>query len=374
VGCVDQWASAAARFAEGDVAEITTRDRGAVGCASVPDRRLTELRLSISAHQHPTRGILAPPTEEILMRAIALDAFDAAPAVRDDLPDPTAAPDGLVVRVRASSVNPVDNSIAAGMLRQMVDHDFPVVLGRDYAGTVEAIGADVEGYAQGDEVFGFLLHANPTVHEGSWAELIALTPEMQVAPKPASLDLAATGVAPLAGIAALAAVDALALSEGETILIVGATGGVGGFAVQLAARAGATIVAPALAEDADYLRKLGVTEHLDREDVVAAIRDRHPDGVDALLDLVSYAPGAFDDALRDGARVASSNGAAGEGPGRTNVIAVPSEDNLRRLGALLDDGTLQVHIHETFEFDRATDALRALATEHVRGKLAISVG
>ena len=308
------------------------------------------------------------------MRAIALDAFDAAPAVRDDLPDPTAAPDGLVVRVRASSVNPVDNSIAAGMLRQMVDHDFPVVLGRDYAGTVEAIGADVEGYAQGDEVFGFLLHANPTVHEGSWAELIALTPEMQVTPKPVSLDLAATGVAPLAGIAALAAVDALALSEGETILIVGATGGVGGFAVQLAARAGATIVAPALAEDADYLRKLGVTEHLDREDVVAAIRDRHPDGVDALLDLVSYAPGAFDDALRDGARVASSNGAAGEGPGRTNVIAVPSEDNLRRLGALLDDGTLQVHIHETFEFDRATDALRALATEHVRGKLAISVG
>src|SRR5213592_4152868 len=128
-------------------------------------------------------------TEEILMRAVTLDSFDAAPAVHDDLPDPAAAADGLVVRVRASSVNPVDNAIAAGMLREMVDHDFPVVLGRDYAGTVEAIGADVQGYAVGDEVFGFLLHANPTVHEGSWAELIALTPEMQVAPKPASLDL-----------------------------------------------------------------------------------------------------------------------------------------------------------------------------------------
>jgi NADPH:quinone reductase-like Zn-dependent oxidoreductase len=161
------------------------------------------------------------------MRAVTLDAFAAAPAVRDDLPAPTAAAGGLVVRVRASSVNPVDNAIAAGMLREMVAHDFPVVLGRDYAGTVEAIGADVDGHAVGDEVFGFLLHANPTVHEGSWAELIALSPEMQVAPKPASLDLAAAGVAPLAGIAALAAVDALALSEGETILIVGATGGVG---------------------------------------------------------------------------------------------------------------------------------------------------
>jgi NADPH:quinone reductase-like Zn-dependent oxidoreductase len=315
-----------------------------------------------------------PTSEEILMRAVTLDSFDAAPAVREDLPDPTAAADGLVVRVRASSVNPVDNAIAAGMLREMVDHDFPVVLGRDYAGTVEAIGADVEGYAVGDEVFGFLLHANPTVHEGSWAELIALTPEMQVAPKPDSLDVAAAGVAPLAGIAALAAGDALALSEGQTILIVGATGGVGSFAVQLAARAAATVIAPALAEDADYLRELGVTEHLDRDgDVVAAVRDRHPDGVDALLDLVSYAPGAFDGALRDGARVASSNGAAGEGPGRTNVMAVPSTDNLRRLAALLDDGTLQVHIHDTFGFDRATDALQALATEHVRGKLAISV-
>jgi NADPH:quinone reductase-like Zn-dependent oxidoreductase len=97
------------------------------------------------------------------------------------------------------------------------------------------------------------------------------------------------------------------------------------------------------------------------------------DGVDALLDLVSYAPGAFDGALRDGARVASSNGAAGEGPGRTNVMAVPSTDNLRRLAALLDAGTLQAQIHDTFEFDRATDALQALATERVRGKLAISV-
>jgi NADPH:quinone reductase-like Zn-dependent oxidoreductase len=308
------------------------------------------------------------------MRAVTLDSFDAAPAVRDDLSGPTAAAGEFVVRVQASSVSPVDNAIAAGMLREMVAHDFPVVLGRDYAGTVEAIGADLDDYAVGDEVFGFLLHANPTVHEGSWAESIALTPGMQVAPKPASLDPAAAGVAPLAGIAALAAVDALALSEGETVLIVGATGGVGSFAVQLAARAGATIIAPALPEDADYLSELGVSEQLDREgDLVAAVRDGHPDGVDALLDLVSYAPGAFDGALKDGARVASSNGAAGEGPGRTNLMAVPSTDNLRRLAALLVDGTLRVHIHDTFELDRATDALQALATEHVRGKLAISV-
>jgi NADPH:quinone reductase-like Zn-dependent oxidoreductase len=65
------------------------------------------------------------------MRAVTLDSFDAAPAVRDDLPDPIAAADGLVVRVRASAVSPVDNAIAAGMLREMVEHEFPVILGRD---------------------------------------------------------------------------------------------------------------------------------------------------------------------------------------------------------------------------------------------------
>jgi NADPH:quinone reductase-like Zn-dependent oxidoreductase len=308
------------------------------------------------------------------MRAVVLHSFDAAPALSDDLPDPTAAAGGIVVRVRASSVNPVDNAIAAGMLREMVEHTFPVVIGRDFAGIVDAVGADVEGYAIGDEVFGFVLHANPTVHEGSWAERIAVTPGMQVAPKPASLGIAVAGVVPLAGIAALAAVDALELSGGETILIVGATGGVGSFAAQLSARAGATIIAPALEEDVDYLRDLGVSETLPRDgDLVAAVLDRHPEGVDALLDLVSYAPGAFDGALRDGASVASSNGAAGEGPGRTNVIAVPSDDNLRRLAALLDDGTLRVHIDDTYELDRATEALQALATEHIRGKLAISV-
>jgi NADPH2:quinone reductase len=126
-------------------------------------------------------------------------------------------------------------------------------------------------------VFGFLLAANPAVHEGSWAELIALAPEMSVAPKPTSVDFAAAGAAPLAGITALAALDALSLSEGETVLVVGASG-VGGFAVQFAAHAGATVVAPSLPEDADYLRALGVTEQLDRDGYIVCRRPRSPHG------------------------------------------------------------------------------------------------
>jgi NADPH:quinone reductase-like Zn-dependent oxidoreductase len=311
------------------------------------------------------------------MRALALDALDTVPSLRDDLPTPAPAEDEVLVRVHASSINPVDNAIAAGMLSGMVEHEFPVILGRDYAGVVEQVGSAVTRYGAGDEVYGFLLHANPTVREGSWTELIAVPEDDFVARSPGSLDLASAGAAPLAGIMAMEAVDALGLGEGDTVLVVGATGGVGSFAVQLAAHAGATVIAPALPEDDDYLRDLGVADVLERGgDVAAAVRERHPDGVDALLDLTSFTPDAFDAhaaVLKEGGRGASSNGAAGEGPGRINAMAVPSVENLERLAGLLDAGTLRVPIQDTYELERATEGLQALATTHTRGKLAVRV-
>ena len=270
------------------------------------------------------------------------------------------------MRVHASSANPVDNAIAAGMVAGMgIEHEFPVVLGRDYAGVVEQVGSDVTGYAPGDQVFGFIRHANPTVRDGSWAELITVT---DLGPAPSGVDLATAGAAPLAGITAITAIDALELSEGDTLLVVGATGGVGSLAVQLAARAGATVVAPGLPEDEDYLRELGVSDVVPRDGDIAELVS-----ADALLDVVSYAPGAFDAALKDGARVASPNGAAGEGPGRTDLMSSPSPEKLQRLGELLADGSLRVPIQATFDLDHATEALGALAGSHTQGKIAIMV-
>src|SRR3954454_18189564 len=119
------------------------------------------------------------------MRAITVDSANTPPALRDDLPAPTPAATEVLVRVHASSVNPVDNGIAAGMLKQMgEEYEFPVILGRDYAGVVEQVGADVTRYAVGDKVFGFLLHANPTAHEGSWAELINVPEDTTIAHVP----------------------------------------------------------------------------------------------------------------------------------------------------------------------------------------------
>src|SRR3954471_24924649 len=233
------------------------------------------------------------------MRAITVDSPNTAAALREDLPAPTPAETEVLVRVHASSVNPVDNGIAAGMLAGMgVEHQYPVVLGRDYAGVVEQVGAAVSGYQPGDRVFGFVLHANPAVKDGAWAELITVTEELSIAPAPDGVDLAIAGAAPLAGITAVTAVDALDLSEGDVLLVAGATGGVGSLAVQLAARAGARILAPALPEDEKFLRELGVTDVLPRDgDIPARVRDLVPDGADALLDLVNYAPGTYDAAL-----------------------------------------------------------------------------
>jgi NADPH:quinone reductase len=309
------------------------------------------------------------------MKAITLNEAGAQPAARDDLPAPTPGQGEVLVRVQASSANPVDNSIAAGMLAQMgVEHEYPVSLGRDYAGIVEQVGHGVTDYAPGDEVFGFLPHASPTVRDGSWSELITVSADASIARRPTSVDVAAAGAAPLAAITAVTAIDALDVSEGDTVLIVGATGGVGSLATQLAAQAGATVVAPALPEDEQYMRDLGVTELVPREgDVAAAVRERFPDGVDALLDLVNYTPGTYDAALKDGARVASPTGAAGEGPARTMVMAQPTTANLDRVARLLDDGTLKVPVQDTYELDRAADALQALATTHTQGKLAIRI-
>jgi NADPH:quinone reductase-like Zn-dependent oxidoreductase len=310
------------------------------------------------------------------MRAVILDAPDSQPAAREDLPEPTVADNEVLVRVQASSVNPVDASIAAGLLAGMgVEYEYPVTLGRDYAGTVERTGAAVSGFTAGDRVFGFLLHANPTAHDGAWSELLTVTDGLSIAPVPEGIDLASAGAAPLAGITAITAIDALELSGGDVVLVAGATGGVGSLAVQLAATAGATVVAPALPEDEDFLRGLGVSELVPRDgDVAAAVRARFPEGVDALLDLVNYTPGAYDAALKDGARIASPTGAAGEGPGRTMVMAAPTPDNLQRLGVLLRDGTLRVPVQATYPLAQAPEALAALTGRHTQGKLAIAVG
>ena len=246
------------------------------------------------------------------MNAVTLDSLETQPGLRDDLPAPTLADNELLVRVHSSSVNPVDNAIAAGMLSGMAEHTFPVILGRDYAGLVDQVGANVTRYAPGDQVYGFVLHANPDVHAGSWAELIAVPEDTSVAnprrgrrrpagaarwpASPRSRPSTRSSCPPETRCSSSARAAASAASPSSS-----------------RPRAGATVIAPALTQDEPYLRDLGVTDVLPRDgDLVADVRGRYPDGVDALLDLVSYTPGSYDATLKTAARIVSPP-APGEG-------------------------------------------------------------
>lgn len=161
--------------------------------------------------------------------------------------------------------------------------------------------------------------------------------------------------------------------DGENLLVIGATGGVGSFFVQLAASAGAHVIAPGFAEDHDYLRELGAAEILDRSaDLETTLAEKHPDGVDAILDVVSFTP--QDSLLEEGRRLASPLGAAGEGPGRFNLIAESTPEKLQRLAELLDNGMLRVPIQKRYELEQAGEALQAFASTHTQGKLGITIG
>ena len=160
-----------------------------------------------------------------------------------------------------------------------MEHHFPVVLGKDFAGTVEAAGPGVQSLRPGEAVFGVVIKA--ALGDGAFGEYVT-APEAYTALVPAGPDLATAGALGLAGTAALAAVNAVALLPGQTVLVSGGTGGVGGFAVQLAAARGACVVATARpGEDDAYLRDLGARDTVDfTGDVpaaVAALRPRrHP--------------------------------------------------------------------------------------------------
>jgi NADPH:quinone reductase-like Zn-dependent oxidoreductase len=192
------------------------------------------------------------------MKAFALTSPDR-PATLVDLPDPRIAAGNIRVRVRAASVNGFDVFQANGYLLAMMEHQFPTIIGRDFAGIVDAVGEGRSDLAVGDEVFGFV-SAMPPLHVGTYAELLAGGPEVVLARKPASLSFEVAAALPLVGATALAAVDAVEAGPGTTVLIVGATGGVGSLAVQLAVQRGASVIATAKpGEDDGFVRGLGLS-------------------------------------------------------------------------------------------------------------------
>ncbi|UIX29224.1 NADP-dependent oxidoreductase [Streptomyces sp. GQFP] len=310
------------------------------------------------------------------MRALTVPSVPATPAVAE-VPTPRPEAGELLVKIAASSVNGFDAATAAGYLQGMMEHRFPLVLGKDFAGTVEAVGEGVDGFAVGDAVFGVV--AKPFLGTGSLAEYVTVPAGYGVARIPDGLSATDAGALGLAGTAAVDSLDAVGLKEGETVLIAGATGGVGAIAVQYAASLGARVIATALpGAQADFISSLGGAniQFVDYTgDLAAQVKILAPEGVHAALHLAGDGA-ALADLLVPGGRLASTLGFgpdAVEGRDLTavSVMADANAATLERLAADVAAGRLRVPVTATYPLEQAPQAFADFGAGAL-GKLSVT--
>lgn len=313
------------------------------------------------------------------MRALHVAAAGEPPQL-SDLPTPEPTEGTVLIRVKAAGLNPVDNAIAAGMLAGMLPHEYPLVLGRDAAGVVEAVGPGVDGIAVGDEVIGHVLLA-PPVSAGTLGEY-AVLPAAAVTAKPVGLDFVTAAAIPLAGAAAVNAIAAVDPQPGQTVLVNGASGGVGSFAIQLLAARGVTVVATGTAGDTDRLTQLGAANVVDftAGSVTDQVRGRYPDGVAALINLVGLSPNDIPvGAVRSGGTVASTTvlpdeaALAAAGVTGAAVMAGPLTAVVAPLAEQAAAGTLRVVVADVLPLDRAAEGLATLASGQATGKIVVTL-
>lgn len=292
------------------------------------------------------------------MRAIVIREWGGPDRLElvTDLPAPPVAPDGVLVRVRAAGVNPVDHKMREGKLAGAFPHHFPLVLGWDAAGVVESVGPAVTRFAPGDEVLGY--NRRHELELGTYAEFTT-GPEDHWALKPAGLSFEEAAAIPLAGLTAQQCLDVAHLHEEETLAVTGGSGGVGHFAVQLGVARGARVFASASSHNHDFVRSLGAepVEH-------GAL----PAGeADAVLDL--RGDEATLDALRPGGRyVTVAQPLERDGVETHYVFVRPHGTMLTGVAA-----AVKPEVAEVYPLERAADAHERLEGGGVRGKLVLQV-
>lgn len=316
------------------------------------------------------------------MQAAAIDRFGSSEALKTrELPTPHAGPGEVLIQVETAGVGVWDPFEVEGGFAEMFNAKpaFPYVPGSDCAGVVAAVGEGVTRFKEGDKVYAFCL-MNPK--GGCYAEYCAVQQEM-VSQIPGGLTLEEAGAMPICAVTALRGLDdTLNLRRGENLLILGASGGIGHLAVQLAKRMGARVLAVASGkEGVEMCKKLGADMAIDghSEDIPAAVRDFAPDGVDAaLLTTGGDAADRCLRALRKGGRAAHPNGVepkpnAPAGVELRTYDGTPNAAVIERLNALIDQGPFEVHVSRTFALGHAVDAHRALGT-HFLGKMILRPG
>jgi NADPH:quinone reductase-like Zn-dependent oxidoreductase len=306
------------------------------------------------------------------MKAVVLPRYGGADdLVVADVPQPPCGPGEVLIRLKASSVNPADWKLGAGHLESVIPGEFPLIPGWDAAGVIAEAGAEVTDFTVGDEVFGYL--RPPVAKWGTYAEYTVAEPHM-IALKPASLDWASAGGLSLTGLTAIQSLDAARVKQGDTVLIHAAAGGVGTFAVQIAKSRGARVIGTASAANHDYLVAFGAEPVEYGPGLLERIQRLAPDGPDAVVDAIGG--DAVDVSVAAGtepSRVVSVADPTVREKGGRYVFVSATPQDLNTLADLVADRKLTVPISETYPLDQAADAWRASQTGRTRGKIILRI-
>lgn len=305
------------------------------------------------------------------MRAIAANRFGGNEVLAlTEVPDPIVGPDTVLVRTKAVGLNPVDWKSVRGGLAERFPNHFPLVPCWDVAGVVARVGPAVTEFAEGDEVMAY--DREDHVQWGTLAELVGV-PIRCVAAKPPGLGWVEAGALPLAGLTAYQCVIAAGIGPGDTVLVHAASGGVGTFAVQFASWAGARVIGTASPANQDYVTGLGAEPVPHGDGLVSAVRDLVPAGVSVIIDLAGGdALEATLDLGGDGLRLVSvTNPDRVKALGGRYIFVRPNSEQLAELGRLASDGSLRIHVRETFPFEQSVEALAHVEEGHGPGKVVV---
>ena len=308
------------------------------------------------------------------MKAVAMHAYGGPEVLKyEDAARPDPATGEVLVRVHAAAVNPVDWKVRAGHLRGFLNYSLPLIPGWDLSGVVEATGAGVTDWKQGDAVY-----ARPDLRRnGAYAEYIAVRAS-ELGHKPRSIDHVQASAIPLACLTAWQALfDAGGLKAGQRVLIHAAAGGVGTFAVQLAKWKGAHVVGTASERNHAFLGELGVDEVIDytKTNFEEVVRD-----VDVVLDTMAgqTRDRSWKVLKKDGILVSilgqpSPEDAAQHGVRAAGVFVQPNQAELGEITKLVDSGKLRPIIETVLPLAQAARAHEMNQTLHTRGKIVLQV-
>ena len=304
------------------------------------------------------------------MKAVRFDEYGPV-AVLDvrDVPIPEAGPGQVLIRVKAAGINPGEAKIREGFLHAMWPATFPSGQGSDFAGVVERLGPGVTAVAERDEVIGWV------DTRSSQAEYVVAS-EDDLAPRPSGLPWEVAGAIPVAGFTAWAMVRAVDVKPGDTVVVAGAAGGVGSLAVQLAKRAGATVIGLAGPSNHDWLKRHDVLPVAYGDGVVDRIREAAKTQVDAFLDTYGgdYVELALNDLAVSPERIDSvtrPDAAAKYGIKVDGNGAGASAATLEKLAGLIAAKELELPIARTYPLADVATAYTQLAKGHIRGKIVL---